>query len=482
MLDREPPAWRIDAKWVSGILLALVVAVLVPVFSLTQLSARQRALPLLEQVLELTLLTGGEDDLAAGVRQDLEYEPGEPFELLPGAGVTISPEQLSRVTPSDAVTQLASALTGQIMAEGAPAALETVEGSALEPQLRAALEGSAAQLVRSLLVLEMLPAGIENGSRLANWPLQAQQNPGQEVQPIVGLFVTVPPEEIQGLSPRNVGVRAVEELAGILLNEGEAAASELITNPNLQARLDQAVAGPIPSELQDLFETLLLPQQPLIAERLEQARSVVAASQVEEEPLTLGVVTADELAALDSEEANRLVLERLAQRAYSGGSAALSELVSDQEQAARLAGAARVVDSLSEQAHSRYLRFTWILGIAAVLLAVLLVAASRGWGRLSNPGFALLLAAAAGAGASLGMARLASGWQALEAPAGLGAQGAFAHLAALLRFIGGSLPSEGLELLVRNHLIVLAAGAALIVLALVLRILGALRPRRRSFI
>ncbi len=84
--DRSP-GWFRDAKWLSGLLLVLALAAATLFFSLAQLTARTRALPLIESVLQLTLLPEGLDGPAVTVRQGIDYQPGEPLQLLPGVEV-----------------------------------------------------------------------------------------------------------------------------------------------------------------------------------------------------------------------------------------------------------------------------------------------------------------------------------------------------------------------------------------------------------
>src|SRR5690625_3353233 len=262
MISREQPNWRVDVKWASGVLLALTLTFLIPLLTLSQLSSERRAVPIFEGIFEDALAQTGEDapSLTSRVRVQFDYQPGEPLEVLPGSGVTIPAEQLGEEGPWEAVQLLAEEFAARTIAEGAPAVAGSLSGSPLEARYAVAMDGPGSRLVAYALLAHMLPAGLDNASRVANWPLQAQQNPGQEVQPIVGMFVTVEPARLQGLSSRDIGVLIVEEMAGVLLREGLDAAAELVSNVNLLNALNEG-ATLVRARLETLFEALLLAQE-----------------------------------------------------------------------------------------------------------------------------------------------------------------------------------------------------------------------------
>lgn len=149
------------------------------------------------------------------------------------------------------------------------------------------------------------------------------------------------------------------------------------------------------------------------------------------------------------------------------------------DQVQRVEAAAPVLDSFSSRSHGRYQTWSWLIGLAALLFAVLLVGFSRGLLRLVNPGLALLIGAGLGA---LTFYRLDAALPiAAGLPAGAVAQGAFAALGDLVAYSVRSLPPELIQVPLRNYLVVGGLGAVLVVLALVLWLLGGLRPRRRGF-
>ncbi|HEX7002773.1 MAG TPA: hypothetical protein VF168_01120 [Trueperaceae bacterium] len=482
MFERNTPGWRVDAKWLSGILLVLTLVVFVPLLGLSQLTARERALPLLEGILRLTLMPPGSEGVVEAVREEVGYRPGEPLEVLPGTGVVIGPDEIAQASAPVAARLIAQALSVQVIEEGAPAVVERLSGSPIAEQFARALDGSARDLVRASLLSALMPSGLDNGSRLANWPLQAQRNPGEPVQPVVGVFVRIPPAELRSLNERQIGERVVVELADILMASGLEAAREQVTNVNLTARLTESATGAARERLEELFGTMLVARHEEIGERLEQARAAIQAQVSGSDQPDLGVVRSEELAGLTPESANALVIGRLAERAYEGGSEAVLAAIEESEQSERLASVAGLMDALSRQAHARYLRNTWLAGLLAILLLAALVTTSRGWGRLANPGLALIVAASGGALLSLRLAQITSSAGSSGLPTSIQAQGVFGYLLQLAGYAGASLPAGGVELMLRNHLALLVIGGALVVSSVLLRFMGGIRPRRRSFI
>ena len=476
------PAWHRDVKWASGILAVLTLAAATLFFSLSQISERERAQPLIHEILELTLLPGAEDAPTVEVRRGIEWTPGEPLQLLPGVEVYADPTEIPDFAPADAISRIAGVLAESTIREGTEGARALVSAPVLDAQLQDAFDGTVPRMVHALLADAMLPAGLANGSRFANWPLQAVQNPGEPVQPVVGIFVYVDPNRLEGLPAREIADLVVLRVAERILGQGLQAAEEAITNPTLEQILVQTVESDVRSALHEFFSTLLVPYREELASRLEQTRTVLEGEEAPAPDGLLGLIPPEELADMDPEEVNAQILTALAERAYDGGGPGILSVLTETDQASRVASVTPLLDALSDRAHARYMRWTWFTGAAAVVFLALLTVFSRGAARLANPGFAIALAAAGG---SLLFTRLASGLGSLGAvglPVSVRTEGLFAHLYGLLAYLGTNLPRDAVPLLVRNHLVVLAVGAGLLVLALLLRIGRVIRPRRRSLL
>ena len=209
--------------------------------------------------------------------------------------------------------------------------------------------------------------------------------------------------------------------------------------------------------LQQRHQALLL--------RLAEAAQVLAGEETTSDALS-GLLPASQLAGLSPEEANAAVLDALAQRAYQGGSVLAAAQLTTPEQSARVRGVAPLIDAFSAQARSRYTTWLVFTGALAVVLLGLVVGFSRGLMRLSNAGLAILLGAAAGAFVFDRARRLLP--EEASLPAGPLVQGVFSALSGTLAYIATALPGDLVSLALRNHLVLLLIGAALILLALVL--------------
>lgn len=480
MLNPEPPAWRVDAKWIGGVLATVAMLILVPLVTLVQLSSPSQAIEFGERLIDATLPAAG--DLAQSeVRLNLDYRPGEDLELLPGAGATVPAEELGTADIDEVIEEAAAGLASNVVERGAPSVLDEVTDEQLAERLEQALTTTGRELVRTNLLLDLLPAGLDNGSRLANWQLQAQQNPGAEVQPVVGIFVTIPPQELMGLDPRAIGVRVVEILADRLFEQGLDDTLELVSNVNLRARLEESARGDIAADLADLLAVTLSARRDVLASRLEQARAIVASDGQGETGALPGVLSESEAAGLSAEERRSLVVTRLAQRGYRQGSPAVLEAVEEGRIRERLAVSAPFIDALDATAHARYRLWAWLAGAAAALGFLVLLGASRGWGRLANPGFALVIAASLGAflGLRLDVWLPTLAATVGDSPVPLPATGSVGEAT---RFLVTLVYPEAVEWWSRNHLVALTVGVFLLLLALLLRIVRFVRPRRRSLL
>lgn len=472
------PAWQRDITWASGVLLALAVMVGTLLFTQHQLTSPDRGVAVIRGILQLTLQPAGSGtDL--GVRAGSSYQAGQPLTLLPGVDVFADPTEVPTFTAQQATSRIAGVLSGQLIAGGSPALLGAVSDPALHEQLQAAVAGPIDALVLGSVAEEMLPGGLDDGTRIADWPAQVAANPGEPVQPIVGVFIYAPAGTVAGFTAREIGVYVVEQLSETVMNEGLDAAMALVTNPNLRTRLDSGVNSLARTRIHALLETLLMGRTVEISERLAEAAEVAAGEQTDSSALS-GLLPASQLAGLSPAEANEAVLDALASRAYEGGGTLAAAQLTSPDQASKVRGVAPLIDAFSAQARARYATWLVFTGILALLLLALVVGFSRGLLRLSNPGLALALGAAGGALLFEIAGRVVPQEAAL--PAGAQVQGVFAALSGTLAYTVTSLPDALLSLAQRNHLAVLLVGAALVLLALVLWLLRGVRPRKRSFL
>lgn len=472
------PAWQRDITWASGVLLAVTVLVGTLLFTQMQLASPERGVPIIRGIVQLTLQPGGDAATGLGVRAGSTYQAGQPLMLLPGLDVYADSTEIPGFTVDQAIGRAAGVLTGRLIDGGSSALLASVSDPTLSAQLRTAVDGPIAAMMRAALESEMLPSGLDDGSRLADWPAQAAANPGSLVQPIVGIFVYESPTRLATMGLRAIGVSVVGQLSDMVMAEGMGAALAQVTNANLRARLEDGAGTDARASIHQLLVAILAGRSDEMAARLAEANAVLAGEQDDDDALS-GLLPASQLAGLSPEQANDAVLDALAQRAYQGGGELAAAQLTRPEQASRLRGVAPLIDGYTAAAQGRYRTWTVAAGVLGLLLLVLIIGFSRGLSRLANPGLAIALGAAAGA-VVFELARRNLPAEA-TLPAGAQVQGVFGALTGLVSYAASVLPDTLVTLGRTNHVAMLILGGALIVLGLLMWLLRGVRPRRRSF-
>ena len=477
------PAWYRDVKWVSSILLIPTLAAATLMFSLASLSAETMAESVLESVLSVTLLPeGNQSGEIIAVQPDFDYTVGEPLMLLPGVEVFAEPTELDSLNAKKARERIASRLTDKAFAQGRAGVLGLLSDPTITSQLEVAFDNNLPALVRMYLEAAMMPVGLEDGTRVADWRLQAEQFPGEEVQPIVGVYVTLPPGQLASFNDRQIGEFVIDTLTTTFLREGGAAAKARVGNEELNIRLSETLSREVRDSLQGYFENMLIPRDAELAARFEQARQLIAqheAAQASQSRLqSLTGVSGD----LSPEEANSAVLNYLADLAYTGGLGEVILIVDDAQQIARLEAAKGATRLFSLESHARFVRLTWWFGSVAGLLLVVILLFSSGFFRLLNAGVFIALAALMGTLAFWQLELAVNNNPAAAPPLSLAAIGVIGYLQGLLKYLGSSLPQEAFDKLLFNHLVVLGAGLALVLLYIILQLMRTFKPKRRSFI
>ena len=476
------PAWQRDVIWVAGILGVLAALVAAAALAWSRASDATSGPLVLTEVLRVTLVPGGAtaEPAALAVRSDDAIEPDAPLEVLPGAGVTIDPTEFDAFTTEAALDRAAGVWSERLLTGGREALLDGIGDATLSGQIRRTVDGPATDLVEGELAEELLPSGLGDGSRMANWPLQAQRAPGEPVQPIVGIFVTVDPDALQGLSPGQIGEVVIRRLAELTVAQGAGAARDTISNTNLSARYEQGLAQ-ARSATHTLFEAMLAGRVAEIADRLERARAVQQ-NPSEEDPGLAGLIGDVDVAGLPVEAANERVLSALADATWSDGVARARAALADDPRAARLDAAEPVLSRFTRSAHRRAVRLAWSAGVLAFLALALVAVLAQGAGRLARPGSALLLAAIPGS---------VLGWLALRAadragdaapPAGVRIEGAFGELEGAASYLVATLPLDLFRDAFAVHVGLTILGAALVLIALLAWAVGSFRPRRRGYL
>jgi hypothetical protein len=473
--DRRP-AWLVDLKWIAAICLVVSVAVATSAAAAARVTAPGRSEALARELVAL-ILGPSDDDVAVAVAAG-GSRAGEAVALLPGADVFVDPSEVDGFTVEEAVSRAAGVLTDGVLTAGAPATWASIEDHAWRAQLESLERTSLRPLANAALQRALLGVGLDDGTRAANWPAQAAQNPGQPVQPIAAIAVLVPPGELAGQSHRQIGERVVDGIAEVLTDAGAAAALSLVDSPPVAEALRSAIDGPVRHDLHAAIEASVAVRADQIAAVLDGARAG-GADDPSRQDAWAEVLGGTELAGLDAAERRERVEAVLTRRALASGSAGLLELLEGTASAERLAVTAPVVDGVGRDAHRRYLLWAWAAGAASLALAALLVALTNGPGRAFWPGLCLLLAAGPGLA-------LATRWRTLatagELSAGAPGETLAAELERALTTLAARLAPVAAESVYWVYLVVAGSGAALLVMAAAASLAGRAQPRRRSLV
>lgn len=407
----------------------------------------------------------------------------DPFEPLPGAGWWVPLIDLPQLEATAVRARLADTWAAARVA--GPDWLDDVT----DPDLRAELDALDAAVLRPLAEAELrralLPLGLDDGTRAADWRTQAARAPGAAVQPLVGVLVRLPVDQVEGAGPRLVGERVLAGLATAWLDEGRAAAEALLANAALSAAFAAVLDGPVPQAWRPALEAALRDRDPQVAARLTALREALTAP----DPVAAVVAalpTPGELAALPPAEARAAALAALGERAYAaqGGrgptaTTTLASALAEPAARARVERVAWAFDGASRAAQARYRTWTWVFGVVGVLLLVIAAMAATGGARAWVPGLALV---AAGAPlwfvARAALARvpdLAGG-----APADVATLGVLAGLIAWSAWCVGRVAEAVGAAVAWVPLGVALAGATLVAGTLVAGLVAWLRPRQRS--
>lgn len=480
MRDPGRSAWQVDVAWSAGVLawLAATAAIALAVLAA---ATSARVGPTLHALMLDTTFAAGEVAPVAVAPSAVTYDGRGPFELWPGTGVLAAPGELPAMTVAEARARLATAFVERRMERGAGWTAELGD-AALADDLDALERAVLHPLAEAELGRALLRLGLDDGTRAADWPTQAARNPGAPVQPLVGVFVTLPVEAVQGAGTRLVGDRIVAGLANLLAEGGADGVRAAMANAQLEAALETALAGPVRQAWRAALAAAWMPRDEALAVRLAEAQSVFAAVEEEVDPLAGAWVGVD-LEGATPEEARERTLAALAERGYLAGADALVAALATPDARARVSAAAGWIDALGAAAHRRYLTWGWVAGVIAALLLAILALVQQGRGRVAAPGFVLLVAGAPWAyGWWLWQARAATAAAAEAAvPASATVAGLPGSAEAWTRYlVAGSAEAAAATTLV-PAVAAAAAGATLLALTLVAGLVAWLRPRRRRY-
>jgi len=383
-------AWQVDVAWAAA-LLAWVTAAVATVLATLVFATAPATGPALQALVLDAVFAGGDAAPPPVAQATVAYEGRGPFELWPGTGVMVGEAELPGLTLGEARARLANAFADRRMADGAGWTASLAD-TALANEFDVLERAVLAPLAEAELGRAMLPLGLDDGTRAADWPTQAARNPGQPVQPLVGVFVRLPVDAVQGAGARVVGQRVIAGLAALLAEGGVEAARAAMGNAQLAAALEATLAGPVWQAWRAALAAAWVSRDAVLAQRLTEAQAVLEATGSAPDPLADAWAGVD-LEGTTPEEARERTLAALAERAYLGGTDGLLAVLATPEARARVEAARPWIDGLSGDAQRRYTTWAWVTGVVALLLLVILALAQEGRSRVLAPGAVLLFAA-----------------------------------------------------------------------------------------
>ncbi len=478
----RPPAWHRDLVWIAGVLACVATLTLAGSLTWARLAEPETGPATVREALRVTLLPGAEDgagEVALQVRTASGIEPGTPVEVLSGSGVFVDPTELGDFEVADAVGRIAGVWSETVLEVGLEALLAERIDAELHGPVRRILSDPGVRVVEAELSRTLMPAGLNDGSRLANWPLQAQQNPGEPVQPVVGLFQFFDPQELEGATNRQVGEAAVRRLAEAALDEGTEAARATVANATLQAAYDAALE-PARAALHETIAAALATAEPAIETRLDEARAANAAASEPAAAGPAGLLPAEALAGLTPEEANERVLAELAQRVWDEGPGPVASVLEGDPRAERAAAAAPALAPFTRDGHRRARTAAFLSGAAVLLGWAVMATFARGAGRWTRPGAAIVLGTAPVAALAWWVGARREGWAAAGWPGGVAEEGLIGQALGLVRVAAAALPADAVEASVRITTVVGGMGLVLIMVGALWAAAVSVRPRRRG--
>lgn len=378
------PAWQKNLVWGSAIIVVLATIFSLAVWPFARLASEKHGPTLLHMATAHVLQ---QHNGTIGVQAATDYEPGQPLALVAGSEIVFNPAEVPQLTVQTAIQNGAAALTEALFRAGAAPTLALVERSSLAASVQRALEGPLTALLASTFGDELFAAGMAAGNRLADWQAQQAANPGAPVQPLVGVFVQVPPEQLAGKTAANIGTIVVQELTNVLIASGHIAARELLSNEAHIAAFDRALER-AQQRATDLFTVLLYGSEAEVHERLNAAS--LAASGTAPVVAAGGLVSERELAQLSASEQHALITKRIADEVYAHGVAQAAGYLSEPADRQALMAAQPLLLMFDSAAHDRYRSLELLGWIVGALLIFVVMINTRGAWRLVLP--ALLIA------------------------------------------------------------------------------------------
>ena len=143
-INKPRPYWHVDAKWITGLLLVVVLNAALLIFSLVQVTAKGPAVNTLSTMLAVMLSPAGLDDATdiTILRQRLQASPNKSLQVIPWLRITIQEKDLAGLSPREARLFLMRLLAEPIYDGGSQGLAALVD----DPEIRANILAGGAPL------------------------------------------------------------------------------------------------------------------------------------------------------------------------------------------------------------------------------------------------------------------------------------------------------------------------------------------------
>ena len=152
---RTRPYWHVDAKWVTAMILTVLLSLALLAYNLTRITAKEPAVDAISSALVVVLAGQDLDDPGAleSMKQQIRTSPNRRIQLIPGLRITLSEDEIEGLSPREAAQVVMGKLAAPVYERGAEGLAELADNPEMRAQI---LEGGGLLNVLTLQTHEML--------------------------------------------------------------------------------------------------------------------------------------------------------------------------------------------------------------------------------------------------------------------------------------------------------------------------------------
>ena len=147
---RSRPYWHVDAKWIAGLLLTLVLNLTLLLYGLVQVTAEEPAVDAMSMAMPLALSRNGLDNKteAEEIRQRLRESPDGSIQPIPGLRLVVREKDIEGLSPREMRLYFFHQLAEPIYRGGSQGLVDMAD----DPEMRKSVQEGAGSL--SMLTIE----------------------------------------------------------------------------------------------------------------------------------------------------------------------------------------------------------------------------------------------------------------------------------------------------------------------------------------